>query len=137
MGQIKKGAEMVMIVEAANPNWHDQNDSTKYPGNFLKRLGARHGKRRGPDGIYADLNMAFFDGHVALFPVEQVPEPVRGDLVVQRRDYFRAEQAVKGGRTIQGVMINFLLAQIEESFARNGSGHVTYLLTRIETSKVE
>jgi prepilin-type N-terminal cleavage/methylation domain-containing protein/prepilin-type processing-associated H-X9-DG protein len=78
MSQIKKASDMVMIVEAANPNWHDQTNSTNYPGNYLRRLGARHGKRRGPDGIYADLNMAFFDGHVALFPVEKFETPYEG-----------------------------------------------------------
>jgi prepilin-type N-terminal cleavage/methylation domain-containing protein/prepilin-type processing-associated H-X9-DG protein len=74
LSQIRKSSDMVMIVEAANPNWHDQTENTKY-GIFLKRLGARHGKRRGPDGIFADLNMAFFDGHVGLYPVEKFESP--------------------------------------------------------------
>ena len=68
--QIKKAAEFVMLVEAANPNWHDQN-----PGQvngvtvplYLPRLGARHGKKTG-DGLNAWTNMGFFDGHVALYP---------------------------------------------------------------------
>jgi len=76
MGMIKKSAELLMIVEAADQNWYDQTDSTPitgYPGNFLKRLGARHGQRT-PDsghkwpGGNAMTNMAFFDGHVALYP---------------------------------------------------------------------
>jgi prepilin-type processing-associated H-X9-DG protein len=71
MGPIRKASEFVMIVEAPNPNWHDPTNSTAYPGNFLKRLAARHGKRRTAGGANADTNMAFFDGHVALFPTER------------------------------------------------------------------
>ena len=64
---IKKPAEMIMVVEAPNPNWYDQNESSKYPGLYLKRLGARHGKKTA-NGANAFTNFAFFDGHVALFP---------------------------------------------------------------------
>jgi len=64
-GQIRKSSEMVMIVEASAPNWHDQNIGS-FPKTYLRRLGARHGKRSA-DGVNAWTNMAFFDGHVALF----------------------------------------------------------------------
>jgi prepilin-type processing-associated H-X9-DG protein len=74
LSYVKKAADTVMIVEAASQNWHDQTENTQY-NIFLKRLGARHGKKRGPDGIFADLNMAFFDGHVALYPVEPFERP--------------------------------------------------------------
>jgi prepilin-type N-terminal cleavage/methylation domain-containing protein/prepilin-type processing-associated H-X9-DG protein len=69
MGMIRKASEFVMIVEAPNPNWHDGSESNKYPGNFLVRLAARHGKPR-QSGSNADTNFAFFDGHVGIYPTE-------------------------------------------------------------------
>ena len=66
-GHVKRGAELIMLVEASNPNWYDQNSSTKYPGLYLKRLAARHG-RVSANGANAFTNIAFFDGHVGLFP---------------------------------------------------------------------
>jgi prepilin-type N-terminal cleavage/methylation domain-containing protein/prepilin-type processing-associated H-X9-DG protein len=66
-GQVKKSAELIMIVEATHPNFHDQKESSKYPGLYLRRLAARHGKVTS-NGANAFTNLAFFDGHVALFP---------------------------------------------------------------------
>jgi prepilin-type N-terminal cleavage/methylation domain-containing protein/prepilin-type processing-associated H-X9-DG protein len=66
---VKRTSEMIMIVEAPNPNWHDGTQSQKYPGDYLVRLAARHGKRT-QRGDNAWTNMAFFDGHVALYPTE-------------------------------------------------------------------
>ena len=67
-GCVKRSAELLMVVEAANPNWHDQSTlSVKYPQIFLKLLGARHGKKTA-NGANAFTNMAFFDGHVSLYP---------------------------------------------------------------------
>src|SRR2546423_8480004 len=70
-GMVHKSAELMMIVEASNNNWFDQTESTKYqgqkPGIFLRRLGARHGKITA-NGANAFTNIAFFDGHVALYP---------------------------------------------------------------------
>ena len=63
MNKVRKGAELIMLVEAANNNWYDQGDA--YP--WLPRLGARHGKKTG-DGLNAWTNFAFFDGHVSLYP---------------------------------------------------------------------
>jgi prepilin-type N-terminal cleavage/methylation domain-containing protein/prepilin-type processing-associated H-X9-DG protein len=74
MGQVKKGSELLMIVEATNPNWFDQTDSGTFPGNFLRRLAGRHGKKSG-DGANADTNMAFFDGHVATYPTARFESP--------------------------------------------------------------
>jgi prepilin-type N-terminal cleavage/methylation domain-containing protein len=67
LSYVKKSAELIMIAEAANPNWHDNLVSVKYPGLYLKKLAARHGKRSA-NGANAWLNFAFFDGHVGLFP---------------------------------------------------------------------
>ena len=69
---VKKSSDMVMIVEAPNPNWHDGAASTKF-GNAirLRRLAARHGKKSAPDGANAMTNMAFFDGHVAIYPTDK------------------------------------------------------------------
>jgi prepilin-type N-terminal cleavage/methylation domain-containing protein/prepilin-type processing-associated H-X9-DG protein len=72
ISMIRKPAEMVMVVEAANGNWVDQKPSTdpKYASYiFLARLGARHGKVTS-DGANAFTNFAFFDGHVGLYPTE-------------------------------------------------------------------
>lgn len=68
-GQVKRSAELIMVVEATHPNFHDQKDSTKYPGLYLRRLGARHGKVSA-NGANAFTNIAFFDGHVSLFASE-------------------------------------------------------------------
>jgi prepilin-type processing-associated H-X9-DG protein len=77
LSMVRKSSDTVMIVEAANNNWHDQTENTNYAGLvFLQRLGARHGTKHGPDGIFASLNMAFFDGHVAMFDVEPFEHPV-------------------------------------------------------------
>jgi prepilin-type N-terminal cleavage/methylation domain-containing protein/prepilin-type processing-associated H-X9-DG protein len=71
LSMVKQASKVIMIVEAADQNWWDQTESTKYPGMcFVRRLGARHGKAHGPDGMYAYSNFAFFDGHVALYDVE-------------------------------------------------------------------
>jgi len=65
-GCVKRSGELVMVAEAANPDWHNQTVSTKYPNLYMRLIGARHGKKTG-DGANAFTNMAFFDGHVALF----------------------------------------------------------------------
>jgi prepilin-type N-terminal cleavage/methylation domain-containing protein/prepilin-type processing-associated H-X9-DG protein len=71
---VRKPSELIMLVEASNNNWVDQADSVAYPGNFLKRLGARHG-RKTANGANAFTNMAFFDGHVALYPTLPFENP--------------------------------------------------------------
>jgi prepilin-type processing-associated H-X9-DG protein len=86
-GQVKKASELIMIAEASNNNWHDQTKSGFYNGAalagesecWLRRLGARHGKRS-KDGLNAWTNFAFFDGHVALYPSKDFQkEPGRND----------------------------------------------------------
>src|SRR5207302_1905695 len=67
MSIVRKSAELIMIVEASNPNFFDQSGSTSQPTLYMRRLGARHGKKTA-DGRNAYTNFAFFDGHVALFP---------------------------------------------------------------------
>ena len=66
LSMVRRSAEMVMMVEAATPNWMDQKPSKTYPYIFLPRLGARHGKKSA-DGANAKTNLAFFDGHVGLY----------------------------------------------------------------------
>jgi prepilin-type processing-associated H-X9-DG protein len=80
LSMVRKSAELLMIVEATNSNWYDQTDSSTYPGNFLRRLGARHGQRTPHSGGQwpggnASTNMAFFDGHVALYPTKIFENP--------------------------------------------------------------
>ena len=69
LGMVRRGAETVMIVEAATPNWMDQSASNTFPAIKLPRIGARHGKKT-RDGANARTNMAFFDGHVGIYDTE-------------------------------------------------------------------
>jgi prepilin-type N-terminal cleavage/methylation domain-containing protein/prepilin-type processing-associated H-X9-DG protein len=69
LSMVRRSAEMVMMVEAATPNWMDQAASTTFPAIKLPRLGARHGKKTG-NGANARTNMAFFDGHVGIYDTE-------------------------------------------------------------------
>jgi len=72
---VRKSSELIMLVEAANPNWYDQNTPpAPIPEMHLRRLGARHGKRTA-DGYNAFTNFAFFDGHVAMFPTQRYQLP--------------------------------------------------------------
>lgn len=73
INMIKKPSEFVMLVEACDSNWMDQGQSSVDPTCYLKRLGARHGKRTG-DGFNAFTNFAFFDGHVGLYPTKPYTE---------------------------------------------------------------
>jgi prepilin-type N-terminal cleavage/methylation domain-containing protein/prepilin-type processing-associated H-X9-DG protein len=76
LSMVKQASKLVMIVEAADQNWWDQTESTKYPGIcWLRRLGARDGKALWPDGIFAFTNFAFFDGHVELYDIERFCHP--------------------------------------------------------------
>jgi prepilin-type processing-associated H-X9-DG protein len=75
LGQVKKSSELLMIVEAASPNWFDQTESKPpHAGNFLRRLGARHGKVSA-DGSNAQTNFAFFDGHVGTYDSVRFQSP--------------------------------------------------------------
>jgi prepilin-type N-terminal cleavage/methylation domain-containing protein/prepilin-type processing-associated H-X9-DG protein len=69
LSMIRKPSEMVMIVEAADPNWVDQKNDGPDPNIYLKRIGARHGKKTA-NGRNASTNLAFFDGHVGLYETE-------------------------------------------------------------------
>jgi prepilin-type N-terminal cleavage/methylation domain-containing protein/prepilin-type processing-associated H-X9-DG protein len=66
ISMVRRSAEMVMMVEAATPNWMDQKPSKTDPSIFLPRIGARHGKKTA-NGLNARTNLAFFDGHVGLY----------------------------------------------------------------------
>ncbi len=76
-GCVKRSGELIMVAEAANPNWQDNAVSTKYPGLYLKKLAARHGKKTA-NGANAYVNFAFFDGHVGLFPSIDFNTPPSG-----------------------------------------------------------
>ena len=59
---------MVMLVEANSPNWVNQVSVTSPDGTLTdQRLGARHGQKSA-SGQQAYTNIAFFDGHVGLYP---------------------------------------------------------------------
>jgi prepilin-type N-terminal cleavage/methylation domain-containing protein/prepilin-type processing-associated H-X9-DG protein len=69
MGQVRKAAELVMVVEAADTNWMNQAVNPLYPNIACSRMGARHGKKTA-DGLNAWTNLAFFDGHVGFYPTQ-------------------------------------------------------------------
>ncbi|CAN5568463.1 hypothetical protein BH09PLA1_BH09PLA1_04610 [soil metagenome] len=71
ISMIKKSSVMVMLVEAADPNWIDNNSTPNPEGRtvYIYRVGARHGKKTA-NGYNASTNMCFFDGHVELVPTE-------------------------------------------------------------------
>jgi len=73
ISMIKKSSIMVMVVEASDPNWVDQTATVEPNGRtfFIRRIGARHGKRTG-DGYNAFTNICYFDGHVELKPTENM-----------------------------------------------------------------
>jgi prepilin-type N-terminal cleavage/methylation domain-containing protein/prepilin-type processing-associated H-X9-DG protein len=77
ISSVRRSAELVMLAEAANPNWHDNAVSVKYPGLYLKKLAARHGKKTA-NGANAFVNFAFFDGHVGLSPSVDYNTPPAG-----------------------------------------------------------
>ncbi len=66
ISMIKKSWVVIMIAEAADPDWVVQTADAQ-TGLFLSRLGARHGKKTG-DGYNAWTNFCYFDGHVELKP---------------------------------------------------------------------
>jgi len=69
LGQIKRSAEMVMMCEGFSNNITTGGG----PGNLMPRLGARHGQKTA-DGQDAWTNLAFFDGHVALYSTQPISQ---------------------------------------------------------------
>ena len=78
--QIKKSAVMAMIVEAAEANMTLNSGAVPADNtNQTPRIGARHGKRTA-SGRDAWTNIAFFDGHVTLFPTEVLSKTGFGNM---------------------------------------------------------
>jgi prepilin-type N-terminal cleavage/methylation domain-containing protein/prepilin-type processing-associated H-X9-DG protein len=75
MSNVRKAAELVMVIESATNNWDFRQAA--YPQ--LPRMGARHGKKTA-DGKNAWTNFAFFDGHVALYPTADFQGPIVNGL---------------------------------------------------------
>jgi prepilin-type N-terminal cleavage/methylation domain-containing protein/prepilin-type processing-associated H-X9-DG protein len=73
LSMIRHSAVMVMVVEASNVIWNAQGNNPAVtpptPVHDAPRIAARHGQRT-TDGTNAYTNVAFFDGHVALFPTQ-------------------------------------------------------------------
>jgi prepilin-type N-terminal cleavage/methylation domain-containing protein/prepilin-type processing-associated H-X9-DG protein len=70
ISMVRKSAVVVMLVEAADPNWMNQPTVPTVSGTdsyTLLRIGARHGQKTA-NGMNAYTNIAFVDGHVAMFP---------------------------------------------------------------------
>jgi len=68
ISQVRKSAELAMLVESNDTNPLDQG-TAPYP-HKARRIAARHGNKTS-DGANAYTNIAFFDGHVSLFPTAQ------------------------------------------------------------------
>jgi prepilin-type N-terminal cleavage/methylation domain-containing protein/prepilin-type processing-associated H-X9-DG protein len=66
ISMIRKSSEFVMVVEGDSYNVGDQGTSGLGNHHF-RRMAARHGRKTN-DGKNAYANIAFFDGHVALYP---------------------------------------------------------------------
>jgi len=86
VSMMHRPGEMVMIVEAGSTNWVygggiPPTDLT----NQVPRLGARHGKVTA-NGRDAFTNLAFFDGHVSLYPTQ--PLSTKGILTLSRETVF-------------------------------------------------
>lgn len=71
LSMIRHSDAMVMVVEASSILWNAQGNNPAVtpptPIHYAPRIGARHGDRT-QDGTNAYTNIAFFDGHVAMFP---------------------------------------------------------------------
>jgi len=95
---VRKPAELILLVEASNNNWYDQNPSSdsRYSSTvFLRRLGARHG-RKTADGANAYTNFAFFDGHVGLYDTAQFENPKdKPDTYVRETIFYLNKQKGK------------------------------------------
>jgi prepilin-type processing-associated H-X9-DG protein len=80
ISQIKKSAVVAMIVEAAEANMTLNSGAVPADNtNQTPRIGARHGKRTA-SGRDAGTNIAFFDGHVTLFPSEVLSKTGFGSM---------------------------------------------------------
>ena len=83
ISNIRKSAVVVMLGEADAINWVDNGD---HPRNghdqYAVRMGARHGQISS-DKNNAYMNLAFFDGHVALFPSQDVNYTVGGTAAMR------------------------------------------------------
>ncbi len=68
VSEIKHASIMVMLVEADSFNWCDQTETDPFNANInVVQLAARHGQKTA-DRQNAFTNLAFMDGHVAVFP---------------------------------------------------------------------
>ena len=94
-GSVKRGGELIMVAEAANPNWHDPVVSAKYPGPVPEedRRPSRQENRQRRQRAY--VNFAFFDGHVSLYPSVDFNTPPAGSTYPQ--DKFKSGHDLLAG----------------------------------------
>lgn len=79
ISMVKKSSVVVMVAEAADPNWVDQTATTVGTKTlYIRRIGARHGKKTA-DGLNAFTNVCYFDAHVELKATEPI-STVNADL---------------------------------------------------------
>ena len=90
ISMVRKSAEMVMLVEAAEANFTYAPSNT-YPDNKAQRLGARHG-RKTATGRDAYTNFAFFDGHVAMYATQPISKAGFGAFTRDHVFFLRKQQ---------------------------------------------
>jgi prepilin-type N-terminal cleavage/methylation domain-containing protein/prepilin-type processing-associated H-X9-DG protein len=90
IAMVRRSAEMVMLVEAAEANFTYAPDMT-YPDNKAQRMGARHGKKTA-NGRDAFTNFAYFDGHVGLFPSQPISKAGFGAFTRDHVFFLRKQQ---------------------------------------------
>jgi prepilin-type N-terminal cleavage/methylation domain-containing protein/prepilin-type processing-associated H-X9-DG protein len=86
ISMMRRPGEMVMVVEAGSTNWaYGAGIPPADLTNQVPRLGARHGKVSA-NGRDAYTNLAFFDGHVGLYPTR--PLSTKGILGLSSETIF-------------------------------------------------
>jgi prepilin-type processing-associated H-X9-DG protein len=71
LSMIKHSALVIMVLETTALDWTEQNTNYLTTGVYTNRVAARHGQVSN-NGLNASMNIAFFDGHVALYPTATV-----------------------------------------------------------------
>ena len=82
---VRKGSELIMLVEASNPNFYNPGTN---PNFLMPRLAARHGTRTA-DKHNAYTNFAFFDGHVAMYPTAPFQTMPMSGLGMTTQGFYR------------------------------------------------
>ena len=81
ISMVRKSAQLIMVMEATDPNWMEGGPVTKNGVTLeMPRIAARHGKLTA-DGSNAWMNICFFDGHVELKATEPLTKSKPEDIL--------------------------------------------------------